>query len=254
MDDRDVVALWDFGRLDLTEQRLRAAIETATAERRASDAALLRTQIARVYGLRGQFAEATSELDHVSTMDGAEDPVVRVYLDLERGRAHRSNQEPDLATPLFLTAYENAQTAGLMALAADAAHMMALVGEAESQIEWNNRALAIASAATDPHTRRWITSIENNLGWTMHDLGRFEEAYAHWQRALQAAEERGEAERVRVAHWTLARGLRSLGRYDEALAIQQRLAAEGPEDPYVYEELAELRTALGRTEDVAQGS
>jgi tetratricopeptide (TPR) repeat protein len=150
---------------------------------------------------------------------------------------------------LFRTAFETASAAGLDALAADAAHMMAVVGDPPAQIEWSQRALAIANASSDPHTRRWISSVENNLGWTLHDLGRHEEAQEHFERALVASGERGDPERTRVAHWTVARGLRSLGRYDEALAIQQRLVEQGPEDPYVYEELAELLSALGRPEE-----
>jgi len=118
--------------------------------------------------------------------------------------------------------------------------MMALVGDPEAQVEWSERTLAIATASTDPHARRWISSIENNLGWTLHDLGRYEEAQEHFVRALAANEERGEPERIRIAHWTVARGLRSLGRYEQALVIQQRHVEQGPEDPYVYEELAEL--------------
>jgi hypothetical protein len=49
---------------------------------------------------------------------------------------------------------------------------------------------------------------------------------------------------LRIARWSVARCLRTLGRRDEALAIQRALEAEhlraGTEDGYVFEELAEL--------------
>jgi tetratricopeptide (TPR) repeat protein len=67
------------------------------------------------------------------------------------------------------------------------------------------------------------------------DLGRYEEAQEHFVRALAADEERGEPERIRIARWAVARGLRCMGRLEEALAIQQRLVEQGPEDPYVFE-------------------
>jgi hypothetical protein len=48
----------------------------------------------------------------------------------------------------------------------------------------------------------------------------------------------------------VARCLRSLGRLDDALAIQTELAA-GPSDGYVDQELAELLQALGRPQQAA---
>jgi tetratricopeptide (TPR) repeat protein len=252
MDDRDVVALWDFDQPAVSGQRFEAEVARAESDGRAADAVLMRSQVARALGLRREFAESAAELDRAEAglaQLTSSAPLLRVYLDLERGRMLRSSGDPAAARPLFLRAFATAEEAGLGSLAADAAHMVALVGDADDQIAWGQRALAIATAAADAHTRRWITSIENNLGWTLHDAGRFTEAQEHFDRALVASEERGEPERIRIAHWTVARGLRSLGRFDEALAIQQRLHASGPEDRYVEEELAELLTALGRPDE-----
>ena len=55
--------------------------------------------------------------------------------------------------------------------------------------------------------------------------------------------------RIRVARWTVARGLRSLGRLDEAETMQRALADElqaaNAPDGYVFEELAEIALARG---------
>jgi tetratricopeptide (TPR) repeat protein len=144
-------------------------------------------------------------------------------------------------------------------LAADAAHMMAIVEPGEAQLPWAERALAIASASADPRARRWIGSVSHNLGWTLHGLGRHEEALAVWRRALafreeqfgeeQFREEQGDAGALHIAQWTVARGLRSLGRYEEALAIQRDLAGRVDSDGYVREELGELLLALGRPDE-----
>lgn len=52
-----------------------------------------------------------------------------------------------------------------------------------------------------------------------------------------------------LAYWSIARTQRSLGRLDEALAIQLRLAGEadaaGKPDGYVYEELGEILLVKG---------
>ena len=248
----DIAELWDFDRPDVSEERFRAALGAATG----SDALVLRTQLARALGLRRRFEEAAAELDAVPDNG---DPLVRTYRELERGRVLNSGGDPDGARAHFLTALAEAEAAGLDHLAADAAHMMAIVEPGEAQLPWAERALAIASASADPRARRWIGSVSHNLGWTLHGLGRHEEALAVWRRALafreeqfgeeQFREEQGDAGALHIAQWTVARGLRSLGRYEEALAIQRDLAGLVDSDGYVREELGELLLALGRPDE-----
>jgi tetratricopeptide (TPR) repeat protein len=67
---------------------------------------------------------------------------------------------------------------------------------------------------------------------------------------LQWREVQSSRPKIRIARWCIARALRSLGRLDEALAlqqaIQQELTDEGTTDGYVLEELAECLLALDR--------
>jgi tetratricopeptide (TPR) repeat protein len=83
----------------------------------------------------------------------------------------------------------------------------------------------------------------------LHALGRYDEALAEFEAALRLRESAGDAEAIRIAWWTIAWTYRALGRRDEALAIQERLAAEceavAATDPYVLEELALLRGETG---------
>lgn len=238
----DLAELWDFNQPDVSEQRFRDALVTATG----SDALVLRTQLARALGLQRRFEEADAELDAVPD---SPDPLVRTYRELERGRVRNSSGDPGAAQPHFLAALAEAESAGLDHLAADAAHMMAIATPGEAQIPWAERALAIASASDDPRARRWVGSVSNNLGWTLHGLGRYDEALAVWQQALAFREEQGDPGPLRVAQWTVARGLRSLGRYDDALAIQRELVGKVESDGYVQEELGELMLATGRPDD-----
>jgi len=156
---------------------------------------------------------------------------------------------PTAARPHFLAALAEAEAAGLDDLAADAAHMMAIIEPGEAQIPWAERALAIAGASDDPRARRWIGSVSHNLGWTLHDMGRYDEALAVWQRALAFREEQGVPGPLHMARWTVARGLRSLGRNEQALEIQQELATQVDSDGYVREELGELMLAMGRPDE-----
>jgi tetratricopeptide (TPR) repeat protein len=245
----DLDTLWDFGKPADSEERFRAALATfAPADATGEDALVLRTQLARALALQRRFDESAAELDAVAAVP-APPSLVRVYLPLERGRLLNALGDVDGARPLFLRALSEAETAGMDHLAADAAHMMAIIEPGAAQIPWAERALAIAEASSDPRARKWVGSVTHNLGWTLHELGRYDEALRCWARTLEFREEQGDPELIRVGRWTVARGLRSLGRYDEALEIQRSLAETGPEDGYVEEELGELLLASGRADE-----
>jgi tetratricopeptide (TPR) repeat protein len=168
---------------------------------------------------------------------------------LERGRTLNSSGDRGRAVPLFAEALSLAECSGDEYYAVDAAHMLGIAAPPAEQLEWNLKALALANAATDPRARAWDASLYYNIGWTHHDRGEYATALDYWQKALAARKTMGNAGRTRVAQWTVARGLRSLGRLDEAQAMQLALAAEferaGETDGYVFEELAEIALARG---------
>ncbi len=141
------------------------------------------------------------------------------------------------------------------ALAIDAAHMLGIVAPADEQLTWNLRALELAEQSPDPRAQRWLGSLFNNIGWTYHDQGHYEEALATFRRAVDWREAAGEAKAITIARWSVARALRSLERFEEALTIQRELLAQleqrGERDGYVHEELGECLLALGQP-DAAQ--
>lgn len=242
----DVDALWDFARPELSEQRFRQALASASGD----DALVLRTQIARTLGLRQQFDAAHRELDALQPLLATAGPRPKVLAALERGRTLRSSGRPAEAAPLFQQAFELADREHLEALAADALHMVALVQPtAEGQIAVNRRVVAYAQNARDPQARRWDAAALNNIGVSLNEAGRHAEALEVLRQAQTAYERLGREYNVRVARWMVANTLRRMGRLDEALAMQRALeadwAAAGGADPYVFEELAEIHAARG---------
>ncbi len=179
-------------------------------------------------------------------------PHVR-YL-LERGRTYNSNDEKEKARGLFIDAWERAQAAHLDGLAVDAGHMVAITlsGTAEA-ITWNQRGLDLARTSKDAKARGLIPAMLNNGAWDLHAMGRFAEALEWFKEAQSEWSARGKPEQTQIAKWSVARCLRSLGRCDEALAIQWALEAEhkqaGSTDGYVFEEIAENLAALGRMDE-----
>lgn len=252
----DLAPLWDFNKPEVSEQRFRAALETATRD----DALVLHTQIARTYSLRRDFSKAQDILKSVAKDLSTAGSEARTRYALELGRTYASATHPpelqtaeskSLARASYESALEIAKGAHLDGLAIDAIHMLAFIDTAPTdQLKWGQEALAIVEASSQPAAKKWEASIRNNIGYALHQLGRFEEALVQFKQAVVLRERGTNAESVRSAHWMVAWTLRALGHVDEALEIQLRLereceAAKMP-DRYVYEELEILYRAQGK--------
>jgi len=243
-------ALWNFERPKESEARFRT--EAAHHARGTREMAEATTQVARTLGLQRRFADADRTLKAVKPMLRHLPARVRVRYLLERGRRDNSSGNAARAFAWFeqaLAASVDDTLPGADFYRVDALHMLALAAPASRRVAWNLKALAAADASQDPRTRGWRASLLHNLGFAMHERGNDEAALAYWQQALSAREAAHDVERTRIARWTVARGLRALGRLEEAEAIQRRLADEfaaaNAPDGDVFEELAEIAFARG---------
>jgi len=254
----NLAALWDYSKPELSEERFRAALSTATDD----DALILQTQIARTYGIRGSFSEAQQILAGIKPQLQSAGAEARVRYSLELGRTYSSATHPpesqtpevkELARAAYLQAFELARDEKLDSLAIDALHMLPFVDtEPEKQIEWNRKALAYLQTSSQPEALKWEGSLRNNLGYELHELRHYDEALAEFKLALAAYQQGGDPQPIRIAYWMIAWTLRSMDRLDEALEIQLRLEKEcdaaGEPDPYVFEELEALYRALNNSE------
>lgn len=237
--------LWDYSQPAETEKKFRALLPESIESKNKEYFLQLLTQIARTEGLQRKFDDAHRTLDEVQQKLDATTPIAEIRYFLEKGRVYNSSKKSDQALPLFSQAHELSTTRNQDNLAIDAAHMIAIAETGpEKQMEWNLKALAIAEKSTDSQARGWLGSLYNNIGWTYHDTGKYEEALALFKKALSFRESQGEPSTIRVAKWCLGRTYRSLKKYDSALEIQLALEKEFdqlPEkDGYVFEELGEL--------------
>jgi tetratricopeptide (TPR) repeat protein len=180
MNDR-LRPLWDFDDLDGTRQRFQAQLDAETSD--AGRAEVL-TQLARVHGLRDEFAKCAALL-HEAERLAANSPLVRVRVHLERGRQLRSSGAPDAALPLFEAAFGLASDSGEHYLAGDAAHMCALAvaDDRAAMEEWTQR--GIDYGEREPAAAYWAGPLLNNLGWAYFDAGDHEHALELFERALE---------------------------------------------------------------------
>jgi len=254
----DISKLWDSNKPELSEERFRSALSTASAD----DALILQTQIARTYGLRRNFSKAQQILAEIEPQIQSASIEAQVRYDLELGRAYSSAthspesqtaEAKEMARSAYMQAYKLAQDGKLDSLAIDALHMMTFVDTApEEQLEWNRKAIALMDSSSQQGAKNWEGSLRNNTGYALHLLGRYEDALVEFKLAFAAHERGGDPQKIRIAHWMIAWTLRSLGQLNEALEIQLRLEKEcdeaGEPDPYVFEELEHLCRALNDNE------
>lgn len=251
----DLDSLWDFTDPAASEERFRALVPRTEKAGDPCGLAELLSQIARAQGLQRAFDAAHATLAQAEQLlaEGCARAQVRVLL--ERGRVLNSSGQPEASAPLFERALDLAADASEEALAVDAAHMLGIVTPQDEQLQWNLRATDMAETSADPKANRWLGSLYNNIGWTYHDRGDYDEALQHFLAAQSWLEEHSDPHRQRIARWTVGRCLRSLDRMDEALAIQRALEAEwaaaGEESGYVFEELGELLLAAGKKIEAA---
>jgi tetratricopeptide (TPR) repeat protein len=242
-----VRSLWDFGDPVISYRRF---VDATAATSDPAARLVFVTQQARALGLQRRFDEADALLMPIAPADDH----VAARVAIERGRVLNSSGRPVEATPFFADAERLARRADLPGLTIDAIHMLAIAApDPVTARSLNERAIDEAEASDDPAARGWLGSLLNNLGWSHHDAGEFDGALAVFRRAGTYFDAEGTDSQRFIAHWAVARALRSLKRYDEALAIQDRLVRDpqGAEDGYVSEELGELLLALDRPDEAA---
>lgn len=247
-------ALWNFSDPAESETKFREVLPGVQAEGDPDRYLQLLTQLARTFSLRRMFAEAHAQLDEVEALLTPDTPAAHIRYCLERGRTYNSNNQHEQALPFFLEAFERGQMAGEDNLAIDAAHMIAIaIQPAEKQVAWSEIAMEMAEASQDEKARKWLGPLYNNLGWTYHDAGDYQKALELFEKSVVFREAQDEPVPIRIAHWSVARTYRSVGRVEEALAIQEALAEQladaGESDGYVFEELAECYLLMGREEE-----
>ncbi|MBZ0307974.1 MAG: tetratricopeptide repeat protein, partial [Anaerolineae bacterium] len=184
----DFEQLWDYDHPAETEKQFRSVLAQPPANSPPAYRVELLTQIARTLGLQQRFQEAHALLDTVEPMltDDMKRPRIR-YL-LERGRVFNSSGMIDRARPLFMEAWGQAQQVSQDFYAVDAAHMLAIVEQGQAALDWNLKALGLAESSLQERARGWLGSLYNNIGWTYHGMGDYEQALTIFYKALKFRE------------------------------------------------------------------
>ena len=245
----DFMAQWNYQDPAASALRFHALLpEARTAANLQLELELL-TQIARTHSLQRQFAEAHQLLDEIEPRLTDATPRARLRALLERGRTFNSAGDKATARTLFEQAWQWGLKSKELYLAIDAAHMIAIAAPLDEQSRWHQLAMELAERSQDKKVRGWLASLYNNQGWTLFELGRFDEARVFQQKCLAWHEQHNNTAKAFIARWSLARLTRAQGLHEQALAdlkqLQEEMAEAGePEDGYLFEELGENALVL----------
>ena len=238
----DVRTLWDFDDPAASELRFQTAFEDPSFSE--DEKLEIWAQLARTFSLRAQCEKCHRLLDEYwdEAMNAGGRP--RASFELERGRAFRSNREPELPKPFF----EAVSLCDVEDLKIDALHMVAIMVPSVESKRIKLKAHALAEASSDPLANRWQGTLCNNLGWSCFDDEEFEAAKKWFEQALREREKYGNKSAIQIAKWCLGRCLRAVGELEKALAIQLELIAGGATG-YAQEEVGEILLLQGKLEE-----
>jgi tetratricopeptide (TPR) repeat protein len=243
----DFIKLWNFGNPSETEKKFREILSRAEMSHDISYHAQLLTQIARTQSLQAKFEQAHAILDTVEKMLTPDLKLAKVRYLLERGRTFNSSDHQDKALPLFMEAYQLAESISNNYLAIDAVHMVAIAEpDKEKQIQWNLKGIAMADA--DPKSKVWVQALYNNIGECYLAVKDYDSAYLYFHKLAEFDKERfGKADKYTLKDQ--AKALRLGGHPDKSLAIIEpvfvKLDSDKNDDGYIREELAESLYASG---------
>lgn len=256
-DLRDLDEIWRGLEPSASESRFRELLQEATKvpSEDPSDQIEILSQIARAEGTQARFEDARATLLRAGQLLEAEHSSHRVSAKirwlLEKGRLDVLQRIPSQARALFVEAWTLASNSGEDYFAIDAAMMMAVIEPAKAQQEWIVRAIKLAEESPQSKTKYFLGSLHASLGWKFFDVRQYDQALEQFQKSLSHFKLHGTTRELFVAKWSVGKLLRTMGKPDEALVIQQALLAElrigGKQNGRLYEELAECLHSLKRS-------
>ena len=245
--DERLSELFDYDRPAQSEAELTALADLALSCGSPELAAASLAQAARAQGIQNKFSQAQETLARAAQL--ATVPSTSIKIVLEQGRIARRERKSDQARAYLTRAFDRAKADRLDALAADAAHMLALLETDDSYLQWTARGLAIAEGSQDPVARRWVGNLAYNAGIRLSESGDHQAAALMFARSLAARRIENDPELVAGAELALSAELAHLGRLDEAEAIQRRLLIGAESNP---DFAAEVQAQLDRLAKLKQ--
>jgi tetratricopeptide (TPR) repeat protein len=185
---------------------------------------------ARGHLIRGEAQAGQVWIDKAARLASPSEPLGwSRYLGV-RGRFESHGGNDVQATKTFKAMYDFCVSNGQYSRAIDAAHMIALTGTLEEQIQWAKKGI---QAAEQGEENQWLGPLWNNLGityWTLAIKADAEQALAYNREAVECYKkarhyhnEYGNEFSAAVADWALGSAYRRTGEFDIARSLLNRV-------------------------------
>lgn len=171
-------------------------------------------QVARCESLLGTPLEGEPWLRMAAGRATAGEPMGWSRLQLVLGIYEREDGQRVAATKRFTTLYDYCLEYELYERAIDAAHHVVLASpNVEVQLEWSHKGIA---AAEQGGMHGWLAVLWNNLGASLEDQERYEDALVAYLEARRYHDEVGDEHAQLVADWAVGHAQRLAGHVEEA--------------------------------------
>ncbi len=189
------------------------ALEAAQKEGNKSNEVEANAMLGRCYLIKDDMASGMPYLKAAEQDARPEEPGGwSRYLGV-RGRFEWQQKDLAKATETFKEMYDFCENNDLPSRAIDAAHMVAITGSPEQQIEWGKKGIAEAEKS---HITHWLGPLWNNLGWVYEDRGNYPEALGAYLKAREYHWQYGTEQNKLIADWAVGHAYMLNGDYDNA--------------------------------------
>jgi tetratricopeptide (TPR) repeat protein len=170
--------------------------------------------IARTYLITEKKEEGRPWLEKASQFADPDIPLAWSRYIGVRGRFEWQDKELEKATATFKEMYDYCSKNGLHERAIDAAHMVAITGGRDDQVEWGLKGIREAEAG---NITAWLGPLWNNLGWTYEDMGKYRESLDAYLKARDYHHKYGNEKNKLCADWAVGHAYRLLDQPDSAV-------------------------------------
>lgn len=207
-------SVFNSGNYEGSRSLYEEAVKLAEADTNHSDLAEAYSMIARCYLITDKKEEGRHWIDKAGAVASEEQPEGwSRYLGV-RGRFQWQDKEMGAATETFKDMYEYCSRHKLHSRAIDAAHMVAITGTPEQQVEWGLKGIKQAEKGD---LGGWLGPLWNNLGWTYEDQKQYDKCLEAYTKAREYHYKHGTDRNKAVADWAVGHAHRLLGNTTEAV-------------------------------------
>lgn len=172
------------------------------------------SQVARCESLLGTPLEGEPWLRMAAGRASASEPMGWSRLQAVLGIYEREDGQRVAATKRFTSLYDYCLKYELYERAIDAAHHVVLASPSmEVQLEWSKKGI---EAAERGGMQGWLAVLWNNLGASLEDQERYEDALVAYEEARRYHDESGDEHAQLVADWAVGHAQRLAGRLEDA--------------------------------------